>query len=153
MGRLEDLREHMDHELSLIYDPQNRMIATTHLYGVSFAAVILAKKRGLDPELAAMAGMLHDIAQYRGGSYETHAQRSSNIAREILHTLKLTAPEETDAICSAIALHDRKDTRDEPFAELLKDADVLHHTLHDPSRPVRDKERLRYEALCRELGI
>lgn len=153
MGRLQDLRNHMDYELSLIQHSKTRMDATAHLYGVSLAAVILAKKRGLDPELAAMSAMMHDIAAYWNGTYEDHARRSADIAREILETLHLASPEETSLVCSAIAAHDDKAAHDGPMEELLKDADVLHHTLHDPSRPVKEKERTRYDALCRELGF
>lgn len=153
MGRLKDLRSHLDYELEMLPDPKTRMGAAAHLYGVSLAAVLLAKRRGLDPELAAMAAMLHDLAAYRSGSYEDHAGRGAVLAREILTTLRLTDREETDAICAAIARHDDKAALDGPLEELLKDADVLHHTLHDPSKPIKDKERPRHEALCRELGM
>ena len=37
--------------------------------------------------------------------------------------------------------------------ELLKDADVIHHTLNDSSKAVKEKEQARYDALCKELGI
>ena len=37
---------------------------------------MIAKKRGLDPELLSMAAMLHDLHAYISGSYEDHAYRS-----------------------------------------------------------------------------
>ena len=37
-----------------IDDEDKRISATAHLYGVSLAAQILAKKRGLDPELVVL---------------------------------------------------------------------------------------------------
>ena len=37
--------------------------------------------------------------------------------------------------------------------ELLKDADVIHHTLNDSSKAVKEKEQARYDALCEELGL
>ena len=37
--------------------------------------------------------------------------------------------------------------------ELLKDADVIHHCFHDLSKPVKDKEKARYDSLCREFGL
>lgn len=37
--------------------------------------------------------------------------------------------------------------------EALKDADVLHHCMNDPSKPVKEKERARHENLCREFGM
>ena len=39
-------------------------------HGVALAATILAKKRGEDAELAAMAGLMHDLHAYRSGSYD-----------------------------------------------------------------------------------
>ena len=37
--------------------------------------------------------------------------------------------------------------------EVLKDADVLHHTLADPTKEVKEHERERYIKLCREFGM
>lgn len=153
MERLRELRTHVNYELEMIPDPKTRTSAIAHLYGVSLAAVLLAKKRGLDPELAAMAAMLHDLAAYRSGSYEDHAPKGAALAREILEGLNLTDSRETDVICSAISRHDDKQSADGPMEELLKDADVIHHTLNDPSKPVKDKEKVRYSLLCRELGL
>lgn len=153
MGRLKELRTHVDYELEMLPDPKLRSGAIAHLYGVSLAAAILARKRGLDPELASMAAMLHDLYAYRSGSYEDHAHKGADLAREILETLKLTDPEETELICSAIFRHDDKQAVDAPMDEVLKDADVVHHCMNDPSKPVKDKERARVESLCREFGI
>lgn len=65
MGRLSELRTHVNYELEMIPDPKTRTGAVAHLYGVSLAATMLAKKRGLDPELASMAAMLHDLWAYK----------------------------------------------------------------------------------------
>ena len=59
----------------------------------------------------------------------------------------------TDIICSAIYHHDDKHMVDSPMDELLKDADVIHHTLNDSSKAVKEKEQDRYEALCKELEL
>ena len=56
-------------------------------------------------------------------------------------------------ICTAIYHHDSKDKVDGPIDEILKDADVLHHTLADPVKEVKEHERARYEKLCTELGL
>ena len=151
MGRLSELRTHVNYELEMIPDPKTRTGAVAHLYGVSLAATMLAKKRGLDPELASMAAMLHDLWAYKNGSYEDHAHRGAALAREILEGL--TSPEETEAICSAIYHHDDKLTTDGPLEELLKDADVIHHCMNDLSKAVKEKERARWERLEREFGL
>lgn len=153
MGRLSELRTHVNYELEMIPDAKTRIGAVNHLYGVSLAAAILAKKRGLDSELLPMAAMLHDLYAYKHGTYEDHAHKGAELAREILEGLALTSPEETDAICSAIFHHDDKAAADGPMEEALKDADVLHHCLNDASKAVKDREKTRYEALSREFGF
>jgi predicted Zn-dependent protease len=65
----------------------------------------------------------------------------------------LTDPEETEAICTAIYHHDDKLAIDSPLAEVLKDADVVHHTMNDMDKPVKEKERARYRALRQEFGL
>ena len=133
--------------------PAKRNGAIVHLYGVSLAAVMIAKKRGLDPETLSMAAMLHDLYAYESGSYDDHAHKGAELAREILEKLSLTTPEETELICSAIYHHDDKHVVDSPTDEALKDADVIHHCLNDVSKAVKDKEKARYESLLREFGM
>ena len=154
MSRIKELRNYVDKELSRINDDDSRTGATAHLYGVSLAATILAKKRGLDPELASMAAMLHDLYAYKSGSYDDHAHKGAKLAEEILKELNITDPEETDYICSAIYHHDDKlVTDDSPMDELLKDADVIDHCLKDSLKPVKEKELARYEKISVELGL
>ena len=153
MGRLKELRTYVDRELEQMPDTGKRTGAIAHLYGVSLAATMLAKKRGLDPELASMSAILHDLHAYKSGSYDDHAHKGAELAREILGSLKLTTAEETETICSAIFHHDDKQVVDGPMDELLKDADVIHHCMNDVSKAVKDKEKARYEKLCEEFGL
>lgn len=153
MGRLKELRNYVDNELNRIADADKRTSAIAHLYGTSLAATVIAKKRGLDPELASMAAMLHDLHAYREGSYEDHAHKGADLARDILVELKLTDDPETEMICSAIYHHDDKMVSDSPFDEVLKDADVIHHCVNDLSKPVKDKEKARFQSLCEEFGM
>ena len=67
--------------------------------------------------------------------------------------MKLTNREETELICSAIYHHDDKLTMDAPFDELLKDADVIHHTMNDTGKAIKDKEKERYDRICKEFGL
>ena len=153
MGRLKDLRKYVNAKLNKMEDEEKRLGAINHLYGVSLAATMIAKKRGLDPEIAAMAAMLHDLYAYKSGSYDDHARKGAELARKILSRLELTSEEETDIICSAIEHHDDKYSVDGPMDEVLKDADVIHHCMNDISKPVKDKEKARFESLCREFGM
>ena len=153
MGRLKDLREIVNAELNRMENADKRISAVNHLYGVSLAATMIARKRGLDPELAAMAGMLHDLHAYRTGSYDDHAHKGAELARTILGELGQTDDAETDLICSAIYHHDDKLDVDGPMDEVLKDADVIHHCMNDLSKAVKDKEKARFTALCEEFGM
>ena len=153
MSRMKDLQKQIHRELEKMGDYYKYAKAMNHLHGVSFAAVIIAKKRGQNPELAAMAGLLHDVFAYKRGSYEDHAHLGAAYVRKLLEKAELTTPEETEIICSAIWHHSDKEVIDSPMDEVLKDADVLHHTLDDPTREVKEHERDRYENLCREFGL
>ena len=134
-------------------DADKRISAVAHLYGVSLAATMIAKKRGEDPELASMAAMLHDLHAYRTGSYEDHAHKGAELAREILEKLGLTDEKETELICSAIYHHDDKLVTDAPMDEVLKDADVIHHCMNDLSKEIKEKEQARYDRLCEEFEL
>ena len=152
MSRLKELQTFVDGELNKMPE-EKRVSAAAHLYGVSLSATILAKKRGLDAELAAMAGMLHDLHAYKSGSYDDHAHLGAELAKEVLEKLALTSPAENEIIRSAIYHHDDKLLEDSPMDELLKDADVIDHCFKDASKPVKEKEQKRYEALCKELEL
>ncbi len=153
MGRLKMLRKYVDARLNEMPDADKRTGAIAHLYGVSLASSLLAKKRGLDAEILAMAAMLHDLYAYESGSYDDHAHKGADLARRVLGELQLTDEAETDIICSAIYHHDDKLIVDGPMEEALKDADVIHHCMNDLSKEVKEKERVRFENLCREFGL
>ena len=153
MSRLKELRKYVDNELGQMEDADKRNSAIVHLYGVSLAATMIAKKRGLDPELASMAAMLHDLHAYKTGSYDDHAHKGAELARSILTDLKLTDEAETETICSAIYHHDDKLVEDAPMDEVLKDADVIHHCMNDLSKPIKEKEQARFDKLCVEFGM
>ena len=100
-----------------------------------------------------MAAMLHDLHAYKSGSYDDHAHKGADLAREILAELKLTDEQETETICSAIYHHDDKLVTDGPMDEVLKDADVIHHCMNDLSKAIKEKEQARFADLCKEFGF
>ena len=153
MSRLKELRKYVDAEINKMDDADKRTSAIAHLYGVSLAATMIAKKRGLDPELASMAAMMHDLHAYKTGSYDDHAHKGAELARDILGELGLTDEAETNRICSAIYHHDDKLVVDGPMDEVLKDADVIHHCMNDMSKAIKEKEQARFEKLCQEFGM
>lgn len=153
MSRLKELRSYIHKELLKMENKEKMISAVAHLYGVSLAATMIAKKRGQDAELASMAAMLHDLYAYKTGSYEDHAHQGAALARGILTQLHLTNEEETEIICSAIYHHDDKLLIDQSMDEILKDADVIHHCMNDLSKPIKDKEKERFARLCEEFGM
>ena len=147
MNRLERVREEVDRILSCLLCDEDRRCGFVHLYGVSHAATELAYVRGLDVELAAVAGMLHDLTNYTEGESSDHGLKSARLAERMLERLALFSPDEVATITHAIARHSDKDAINEPMDELLKDADVLQHWLYNPalpqSRHVERRERLK----------
>ena len=153
MSRLKELRKYVDAELNKMEDEEKRNSAIVHLYGVSLAATMIAKKRGMNWEIASMAAMLHDLYAYKTGSYDDHAHKGAELAGKILKELKLTDESETEMICSAIYHHDDKLVTDGPMDEVLKDADVIHHCMNDMSKDIKEKEQARFDKLCKEFGM
>ncbi len=150
MSRIKDLQKYV---FTVLEDTNEPLKAMAHLHGVSLAAVMIARKRGQDQELAAMAGLLHDLWAYKSGSYDNHAHLGADYARKVLGKLKITTQNETDMICEAVWHHDDKAGIDSEFAEVLKDADVIDHCLSDPTKEIKEKENNRYRKLCEEFAL
>lgn len=150
MSRIKELQKRVRKELK---DTEDHDKQIAHLHGVSLAASLLAKKRHENAELAAMAGLLHDMYAYTAGTYDDHAHKGAAYARTLLEKTELTNDEETEIICSAIWHHDDKAEADGPLDEILKDADVIDHALSDPTREVKENEKARYEKIRAEFGL
>lgn len=139
MDRLAQLRQVIDDILRNNPDLEESRCGFVHLYGVSATCAILALKRGLDVELSSVAGMLHDVWNYKVGESPEHAQLGAVEARKILEELGGFTVEEIDLVCKAISRHSDKQSIDGEMDELLKDADVFQHYLYNP--PMFDKKR------------
>ena len=108
-----------------------------------------------DPQICAVAGMLHDIASYKTGDAINHAQRGALEAAEILHKVGEFSQKKINEVCQAISKHSAKDQKDGALAELLKDADVLQHFLYNPAlhRDPNSHWRQRGLQILSELSI
>ena len=124
-----------------------------HLYSVSQTCTLLAMKRGQNVELAAIAGLLHDIHAYQTGNRKDHAHQGALAAKKILQELNLFSEEEIDMVSQAIWHHSDKDVVDSPFDEVLKDADALQHFLIMPLADPAPHEAARVSKMKEELGI
>lgn len=151
MDRITCVQTYVNRLLDTLVDAGEHRTAAVHLYGVAGNAALLALHRGLNPELATVCGLLHDISAYATGDRQNHAGPSAAMARNCLNGSGLFTQEEVAAICSAIAHHSDKDKVHAPLDEVLKDPDVLQHCLHNPSQPPQEKHAGRYAALLEEL--
>lgn len=150
MDRITCVQLYVNRLLDTITDNAEHRTAAVHLYGVAGHAALLAIRRGLSAELATVAGLLHDISTYATGDSRNHAGRSAAMARSCMKSAGLFTQEEMDAVCSAIAHHSDKDKVQAPLDEVLKDADVLHHCLHNPALQPHEKEAERFARLLDE---
>jgi hypothetical protein len=102
-----------------------------HQAGVTQMSRILATKRGMNQEVAAMGGLLHDIYVVVTGSYEDHARRGEPIARTMLDEAGVKDAKTIDQVLAMVAHHSDKDVYGkDPYAELGKDVDVLDCLLY-----------------------
>ena len=153
MNRLEVVRSQADSALTAVRDDEERRCAVVHLYGVSQGCALLALRRGENAELAAVAGMLHDLSAYTTGIRADHAAHGAILAAQLLRDTALFTEKEITCICEAIAHHSDKTDTHASFDEVLKDADVLQHALYAPCAAVTEKERARFDRIMRELGV
>ena len=153
-NRVEILRRYIE---DVLYDSRNdmriRFFYYNHMVCVSQFCALLALRRGEDVELATMAGLLHDIHTFIHFDSEKHAKKGAILAREVLNELRLTTDEETDTICSAIRHHSKKSGSFSSFDEVLIDADVLEHSLHNMTMPPFTKDEERFEKLLDEFEL
>ena len=151
-NRLEILRLKID-KLIMKKQPDKCRYFISHLYGVARFCALLALRRNLNAELATTCGMLHDIYQITHGTAENHGRKGAKKAEKMLKSMKLYSDEEITIITTAISKHTKKLTvHEQPYAELLTDADVMDHCLYDVNYPVHEKEIVRYNNLLIELG-
>lgn len=154
MNRVEEVRRRVDSILlSLPNDVSKRCGYFQHLYGVSQACVLIALKRGENTELAAIAGMLHDVYSYKTLDDVDHARKGAVLAREILTDMGLFTEDEIYKICEAVSHHSDKMNSFTPLDDVLMDADVMQHFLSDPSREMWEHEKIRLRDLKNEFGL
>lgn len=154
MDRLEFIREKVDEQIKKIAQENLRKLAYIHTYGVAQMAVLLAKLRNEDAELACVAAMLHDISLYvENCPHSVHAEHSAKLAKSILEESNLFTCNEILTICTMITCHSNKLSRqDSPLSETLKDADVLQHYLYNTNIPPSEKDKVRLYYLLEKMN-
>lgn len=131
-----------------------------HMYSSSQLAKVIALRRGMNMELAALAAALHDIAVIVTMKTDGHAVKAGEYVSDAINRYnngpwtklpKITKDEE-DLLINAIVNHSDKEIHsDDPFVELLKDVDSLDRYLHGVKTEGAYLERC--NRVLRELGI
>ncbi|EPY03804.1 metal-dependent phosphohydrolase HD sub domain [Paenibacillus alvei TS-15] len=127
--------------------------AAIRLYGVSAFASMLARKRGLQSELAAIAGVLHHYYFYKTGIEDFPGPNSSEAVRPMIRDLKLLSQEEQATILKAIYYHDDRHQRHGEYEEVVKDAIVLQKYFQTPNNQVDSRDSHRLQQVLGELTI
>jgi uncharacterized protein len=84
---------------------------------------VLAEREEVEPWLAEIAALLHDVGRTLPGPESEHGARSADMAEPLLARLPLSE-EETRAVLYAVAWHNSK-RDDTPLLCVLRDADML----------------------------
>ncbi len=153
MDRVSAVEAFVFERFNQIDDARWRTRAVYHSHAVSLICVLLAKKRGLDPEIAAIAGLLHDLYAYERRDYADHAHKGAARAKEVLASLGLTTAAADALVASAIYHHDDLTLIDGPMDEVLKDADLIDNAMSHPAREVKENEAARIGRIREELGL
>lgn len=114
----------------------------SHMFQVETICVFLAKHRGLDPELCAIIGMMHDLSVPLDMNTFQHAARSADLAKKLFEETALFSDEEQEIMVSAIRNHSHKERVDDGYSELLKDADVISHDFEGDALKDAELDRL-----------
>jgi uncharacterized protein len=110
-----------------------------HMYSSTQLAKLLAIKRGMNPELAALTAILHDIATVETMKKERHAEIAEPYIRKAVERfnngpgtkVSVITEDEVNKIIKAVIEHSNKQKHsDDMLTELLKDVDSLDRYLH-----------------------
>ncbi len=111
----------------------------THVISCSQIIKLLATARGLDVEIAAIAGAVHDLAIIRTGKFADHGPLGAPMVKEFLLNYNnlygkehgLISDKDIELIVQATHNHTyKKEYSEVKFDELIKDADSLDRYLH-----------------------
>lgn len=153
MERILKVRDYVNHIIDHIPSEEERRIATIHTYGVAQFCSMIALKRGLNPELAYISGLLHDIYTYFTGSSLCHSISGADMARTAIRAMNIFTQEEKEIILSAIFYHSDKEHIHDEYDEVLKDADVLQHFSNAACLRIYKPFQSRLNTVLEEFGM
>ena len=132
MERLEKLRERVYAFLAK-ERPDQVNKAMAHLGYAAALAGLLGMRRGLNVELCQTAAYLHDVWLYLHAPLDAeelkrHAQEGALLVP--LYMDEGYTDEEIDIVRRMVYNHDFNDRVDDPYSEVMKDADMLSHHIN-----------------------
>ena len=123
-----------------------------HMASCARIGMLLAIKRGVEPELAAVACSIHDFGRIVTGKQAGHAPHGYEPAKTFLTTSGLFTDAETELLATAAKNHSNKDQVGTPVEEIVKDADVLDCYQYGEEL-ARAEQRERLAKVMQELGL
>jgi len=133
-----------------------------HMYTTMQLAKIYAIKRNLNPELAGLVCVFHDIHSLHTGEHENHGERAAPYIKEIIQQYNMRwgseigviSEDEVETIVQAIRVHsDKTSVSDEPYTELLKDIDSLDAYLNGMEPWEKSSRLQRVKSALKELTL
>lgn len=112
---------------------------------------MLAEKRGVDMEQAALACALHDIGRWVSGRQANHAPNGEEPVCRFLIEGKITE-EIREQIIQAVIKHSEKEQIGTPLEEIVKDADILDCHWHG-DKMTKPFHVARLHQCLKDLGI
>lgn len=121
-----------------------------HISSCAKLGYLFGEKRGVDPELAAIACACHDYGRIITGKQQGHAEAGYEPVKEFLRKTELFEQEEIEQIAIAVKNHSNKSEVGSPLEEIVKDADVLDFHQYGYKMP-RKEQQDRLERLLKSI--
>lgn len=121
-----------------------------HLISCAKIGGLLALKRGVDIELAAIACSVHDYGRILSGKQKNHAEAGYEPLKSFLAEIGQFKPHEIEVLAQAARNHSSKEKIGTLLDEIVKDADVLD--CYQYGLPLeREEQRKRLELILKEV--
>jgi len=121
-----------------------------HMISCAKLGLLLARQRGIDPELAAMACTVHDFGRIVTGKNKGHAEAGFEPVQDFLRSLGFVTEEEIGMIAIAVKNHSRKGEVGSPLEELVKDADIMDFSQYGFAFEREDQQQ-RYARIAQSI--
>lgn len=148
MNRIFQLQEKYLEKISEYEKPGNVRdlpLSWERIHMISCAKIgqLLARQRGVDEEMAAIACSVHDYGRIVTGRQVNHAAAGYEPLLGFLRETGLVTPAEAELLARAAKNHSSKHEVGSPLEEIVKDADVLNcYQYGMPAERPEQKKRL-----------